>query len=407
MGERFTGRPPLRLMVGALLAGTLTTAPCAAQSNPPAGDKHEAAVRRLIGVLGVGSQGRIRIDQLFEEYKSEFPTVTSTVWGEIRRQLAREDFGGLQVAIYKKHFSLAEIEGLEAFFRSPLGQRFLEEQPGVTLDALATSREFDRRLADLLERSLEQKGYKVAAVQPAWTAPESPDPQQILREAVDDAAARRYNVALAKQLWFHNNAARYNRGLSAVRTSFALGYWRQLADAYPPALDALKRARDEAWSTTMSGADTTLALPSFRDFAALNRTLGEESRTATAFAQLDREKPEIARRVALAARPALIRAKEFDLCARYVDADFWQTLLTGYQMARNSAETSGLGSGADSLLDLRFTNDVTTLVALLVVSGRRADAERVAGEARREKDDAAFAASIDKALQGNVPAPWP
>jgi hypothetical protein len=393
-------------MLGALLAGSLTTAPCAAQSDPPSGDKHEAAVRRLIDVMGVGSQGRIRIDQLFEEYKSKFPTVPSAVWGEMRRQLAAEDFGRLQVAIYKKHFSLAEIEGLEAFFRSPLGRRFLEEQPGVTLDGLATAREFDQRLAESLERSLEQKGYKVAS-QPAWTAPASPDPQQILREAVDDAAARRYDVALAKQLWFHKNAVRYNRGLSAVRTSFALGYWRQLADAYPPALDALKRAREEAWSATVSDADTTLALTSFRDFAALNRTLGEESRTATAFAQLDREKPEIAQRVAMAARPALIRAKQFDLCAKYVDADLWRSLLTAYQLARNSADTSGLGSEADSFRDRRFTNDVATLVALLVVSGRRADAERVASEARLEKDDAEFAASIDKALQGNVPVPWP
>ena len=116
MGERFTGRPSLRVMLGALLAGSLATAPCAAQSDPPSGDKHEAAVRRLIDVMGVGSQGRIRIDQLFEEYKSKFPTVPSAVWGEMRRQLAAEDFGRLQVAIYKKHFSLAEIEGLEAFF---------------------------------------------------------------------------------------------------------------------------------------------------------------------------------------------------------------------------------------------------------------------------------------------------
>jgi hypothetical protein len=406
MGERFSGRPLLRLMVGALLAGTLATALCVAQGNPASGDKHEAAVRRLIDVMRVGPQGRIRVDQLLEEYKSQFPAVPNAVWEEIRRQFAAKDFAELQVAIYKKHFSLDEIEGLEAFYRSPLGQRFLEEQPGVTLDALATAREFDRRLAESLGRSLEQKGYKVAA-QPAWTAPESPDPQQILREAVDDAAARRYDVALAKQLWFHNNAVRYNRGLSAVRTSFALGYWRQLADAYPPAMNALKRARDDAWSATVSGADTTLALPSFRDFVALNRTLGEESRTAAAFAQLDREKPEIAGRVAMAARPALIRAKQFDLCAKYVDADLWRNLLTAYQLARNSTETSGPGSEMDSFRERRFTNDVSTLVALLVVSGRREDAERVAGDARREKDDAEFVAAIDKALQGNVPAPWP
>jgi len=376
LGERLTRKLPQRLVFSALLAGTLTASPCGAQSGSPAVDRHEAAVRRLIDVMGAGG----------------FPTA---VWDEMRRQLAPEDFARLQIAIYKKHFSLEEIEGLKAFFESPLGRRFLKEQPGLTIDAVAMAKGLDRRPTESLTS------------QPAWTAPVSPDPQQILREAVDDAAARRYDVALEKQLWFHKNALRYNGGLAGVRLSFALGYWRQLADVYPPGLDALKRTRDEAWSAIVSGADTTVALPSFRDFAALNRTLGEESRTAVTFAQLDREKPEVALRVAAAARPALIRAKEFELCAKYVDPDLWENQLAAYRSARRSAETSGLGSEAGSFLDRKFTNDAATLVALLVVSGRRAEAERVAAEAKHEKDDAEFVAVIDKALLGNVPAPWP
>jgi hypothetical protein len=41
------------------------------------------------------------------------------------------------------------------------------------------------------------------------------------------------------------------------------------------------------------------------------------------------------------------------------------------------------------------------------VSGKTDEAEQIAREARKERDDAAFHAAIDDALLGKVPAPWP
>jgi hypothetical protein len=408
MRERVTRRPPLWLTVGALLAFTLTTAPCAAQSAPASGDKHEAAVRRLIELMGVRSQGRIRLDQLFEEYKSEFPSVPSTVWEEIRRQLAAENFARLQAAIYKKHFSLPEIEGLEAFFKSPLGRRYLEEQPGLTLDALAASRDFDRRLAERLERTLEQKGYKAAAAAPAvWTAPASPDPQQILREAVDDAAARRYDVALEKQLWFHNNAVRYNRGLTG-----------RCAPRSPSATGASSRTPTRRRWTRSRGRATTRGRPRCQARTPLwpslvPRLRGAEPDARRGGADGERLRPagsreardRGARRHRGAA--ALIRAKQFELCAKYVDADLWRTLLTAYQLARSSPDTGGLGSEADSFRDHRFTNDVATLVALLVVLRTQGGRGACGGRGRARKGRCRVRCGDRQGAAGNVPAPWP
>jgi len=45
----------------------------------------------------------------------------------------------------------------------------------------------------------------------AWTPPENPNPQQILSEAQSDAKAGRYEDALAKHVWFHENALKSTR----------------------------------------------------------------------------------------------------------------------------------------------------------------------------------------------------
>jgi hypothetical protein len=78
-----------------------------------------------------------------------------------------------------------------------------------------------------------------------WAPPANPDPHKILDEAQDDARAGRYADALAKHVWFHENALKYEPSLAGVRLSFALGYWVAFGNSYPPALQKLKSIRDE------------------------------------------------------------------------------------------------------------------------------------------------------------------
>ena len=68
-----------------------------------------------------------------------------------------------------------------------------------------------------------------------WTPPSNPNPDKILREAQDDARAGRYPDALAKHVWFHENALTYAPAMYGVRLSFALSYWVNLGNLYPPA----------------------------------------------------------------------------------------------------------------------------------------------------------------------------
>ncbi|PQO47828.1 hypothetical protein [Blastopirellula marina] len=61
--------------------------------------------------------------------------------------------------------------------------------------------------------------------EPVWEPPENPDPSEVLRSAMFDRREGRYDVALAKYVWFFHHALEYKRGMSAVRLSFALSYW--------------------------------------------------------------------------------------------------------------------------------------------------------------------------------------
>jgi len=260
-------------------------------------------------------------------------------------------------------------------------------------------------LDEKIETVISQPVQELSAASDEWKPPENPDPQKILREAQADARAHRYEDALAKHVWFHRNALKYRPSLSGVRSSFALSYWSRLGKMYPPALVKLKEIRDEAEEDVKNGKDIR---ESFRDLRAINRTVGEESRTKDIFILLDAQNSDAAKRVFHYAQPALIKAKEYKLCGKYIDPErSFRRIIEGFRADRRLAENPRFGADHLEFANKKFTNDAATLVALLVVNGRKAEAEEIAGDAKKEWNNTSFHVEIDKALQGKLPKPWP
>src|SRR6185436_8688257 len=114
------------------------------------------------------------------------------------------------------------------------------------------------------------------STQAEWKPPEKPDPSAIFNEAQQDSRAGRFEDALAKQIWFHENALKIEPAQYGVRLSFALVAWRDLAAKYPPAMEALQKARDTAEAKVKTTAEV---FESFHDAVSLNETLRESDRS--------------------------------------------------------------------------------------------------------------------------------
>ncbi|MCH9791436.1 MAG: hypothetical protein K0U82_11475, partial [Planctomycetes bacterium] len=238
-----------------------------------------------------------------------------------------------------------------------------------------------------------------------WTPPENPDPQTILNEAQSDALAKRYEIALAKHIWFHKNATKLQPAMIGVRLSFALSYWHDLGKVYPPAIERLKETRDQASKNVLNGKQLT---DSFHDFVSINRTLGENAQTVDTFILLDMQNKKSAKKVYHMARRALIKGKEYKLCGKYLDPkQSFPLTIKQYTENKKMAKNPQLGKDFINIANLMFKNEVTTLIALLVVNDRKKEANEIAVSAKMEWDNPDFHAAIDKALEGNVPTPWP
>ena len=238
-----------------------------------------------------------------------------------------------------------------------------------------------------------------------------PDPSQVLKEAEAATKAGRYEEALEKHVWYHENALRIQPSQFGVRLSFALISWGQLARCYPPALRKLRAIRDETVQRVYSDdAEPEL----FADIAALNDLLDHDEKTVELFRWFETNRPGEARFAYFFVHDVLIKRKEFGLCGKYITVpDDFETAVEAYQihlqcMERiEDKEHPDRAKAEEGSAREHFSNSVCTMVALLVLNDRKPEAVEYAAKAKEFLDDTEFHANLDKALDGVVPERWP
>lgn len=141
------------------------------------------------------------------------------------------------------------------------------------------------------------------------------DLSQYLNDTRKITRAGKYKEALDRFIWFDDHAAEHKQSLNAVRLSFALLYWKELADVYPPAMSELKRRRDTKTNLIMTGHGSK---DLFADVQALNRTLGDTSKTVCLFKHITETQQNLAYECWPTAKETLFAAKEFKILHQYI-----------------------------------------------------------------------------------------
>jgi hypothetical protein len=139
------------------------------------------------------------------------------------------------------------------------------------------------------------------------------DPGTVLNRGRDAFRSGQYQQALDDLIWFHENALLHDRAYYGVRLSFALGYWRELADVYPPAMEALQTMQSRTVTTLRAGAGNR---DLFNDFVSINRELGKTRETYDLFRALWAAQPDLAKECRHLAVDAVVEARDFELASK-------------------------------------------------------------------------------------------
>lgn len=208
---------------------------------------------------------------------------------------------------------------------------------------------------------------------------------EALHEATRLAREGKYEEALQKHLWYHENAAKLDPSQSGVRSSFALAYWADLGKKYPKALDALKSVRDQSEARLLKGeGDWSLLY----DVYAINRELGEPQGTVELFKKIDAANPAFAAEVYHGASRALVDAGEYALVGKYMQDPSAQ-LATAQDLFEMNRKLMGAGNA-----EKRFSNEMVRLITVLKETGDRQRALEIQAEALKVVDSPEIRAAV-------------
>jgi hypothetical protein len=142
--------------------------PPPARGQTPAAAAADTAKRRLkrplLAQVRVTDQALQAMEQQIPAQRAVNPRVPPEFWDRFLEQ-ARARRGELEegyAALYDRHFSVAEIRELLAFYDTPIGRRFLEVQPVLMREGIALGQEWGSRIGAEVGRTMGGEGVRAA-----------------------------------------------------------------------------------------------------------------------------------------------------------------------------------------------------------------------------------------------------
>ena len=109
------------LRVGAA-AQENTTTNGSALNNSQVNAETTAAVSELLEITGSRKNADVARTTALQSFKEQFPGLPEAYWTELGKSLSYDSLITQVLPIYTSHWSLQDIKGLIAFYKTPLGQ---------------------------------------------------------------------------------------------------------------------------------------------------------------------------------------------------------------------------------------------------------------------------------------------
>jgi hypothetical protein len=222
------------------------------------------------------------------------------------------------------------------------------------------------------------------------------DPGKVLEEARSLREQGKYEEALQKHLWFHENALNQDSSWYGVRLSFALSDWIQLGEKYPAARKALVSIRDKNVKAITEGKG---AFDLFHDLTAINEYLKEEPKTVELFKTIHQKYPELAEQCYHVAEGNLVRQREYKICIVYIPEPLKRFEGIREMRERTLKRVKKDNPELKAFAEEAFVDETGRLVEILVGVGRKQDAGKVRERALAVRDDRQVRDALDRALQ--------
>lgn len=134
-----------------------------AEADDDASDKERTKkedIRRLLKITGTPELGLRIAERIVKNIKRSHPDVPGKFWAEFEQDMTKEEFIGIIVPLYDEHFTHEDIKKLIEFYKTDVGQKYVEKLPELSTKSMQAGRRWGQKLGQRIVDKLQAKGYE-------------------------------------------------------------------------------------------------------------------------------------------------------------------------------------------------------------------------------------------------------
>lgn len=134
----------------------LCFAPALMAQNTPA--TKEENIRKLLILTDAKGTFQRAMDAQISAMKTTVTRIPPKFWDEVLKEIDPDTFLTLLIPVYDKYFSNDDLEGLIAFYQTPLGKKLVSTLPQIITEVAAVGDKYGQQVANQVIQRMQAEG---------------------------------------------------------------------------------------------------------------------------------------------------------------------------------------------------------------------------------------------------------
>ena len=148
----------------------------------------KALVLEMVDIVGTKKYLQVMSDYVKENLKQTYPQYADMLIEELSNYLRYDSMVAQLLPIYAKHYSEQDLQGIIAFYKSPVGKKMLAEMPAILQESMEVNKERSKLLQEKITQRIQELEDKKKIQSEGATDPSDPaDPPSVVEEAENAA----------------------------------------------------------------------------------------------------------------------------------------------------------------------------------------------------------------------------
>jgi uncharacterized protein len=131
-----------------------------AQTSPAANAAatKDENIHKLLTLTDARGTFKRALETQISSMRANVPQVPPKFWDEVLKEVDADKFVELLVPVYDKHFSNEELEGMIAFYETPLGKKLVAKLPQIMAESAAAGDKYGQEIANKVIKRMQEEG---------------------------------------------------------------------------------------------------------------------------------------------------------------------------------------------------------------------------------------------------------